>query len=104
MASSVSSEQAFSAVGVTISKRRNQLKGDIVEAVEVVKCLLHHNLIFHKVLNMALVEKELEDEVIDEEVGLYADAVLQADEFNWDSLIDSDDEEDVYIILITSSD
>ena len=43
---------------------------------------------------MALVEKELEIVLIDEEVGLYADAVLQADEFNWDSLIDSDDDED----------
>ena len=95
MASSVSSERAFSAAGITISKCRNQLKGDIVEAIEVVKCLLHHNLIFREVLNMVLMEKELEDEVIDEEVGLYADAVLQADEFNWDSLIDSNDEEDV---------
>lgn len=94
MASSVSSERAFSAAGITISKRRNRLKGDIVEAVEVVKCLLHHDLIFREVLNMALVEKELEIVLIDEEVGLYADAVLQADEFNWDSLIDSDDDED----------
>ena len=95
MASSVSSKRAFSAGGITISKRRNQLKGDIVEAIEVVKCLLHHNLIFREVLNMVLMEKKLEDEVIDEEVSLYADAVLQADEFNWDSLIDSNDEEDV---------
>ena len=95
MASSVSSERAFSAAGITISKRRNQLKGDIVKAIEVVKCLLHHNPIFREVLNMVLIEKELEDEVIDEEVGLYADSVLQADEFNWDSLIDSNDEEDV---------
>ena len=94
MASSVSSERAFSAAGITISKRRNRLKGDIVEAVEVVKCLLHHDLIFREVLNMALVEKELEIVLIDEEVSLYADAVLQADEFNWDSLIDSDDDED----------
>ena len=94
MASSVSSERAFSAAGITISKRRNRLKGDIVEAVEVVKCLLHHDLIFCEVLNMVLVEKELEIVLIDEEVGLYADAVLQADEFNWDSLIDSDDDED----------
>jgi hypothetical protein len=94
MASSVSSERAFSAVGITISKRRNRLKGDIVEATEVVKCLFNHDLIFREVLNMALVEKELEDESIDEEVGLYADAVLQADEFTWDSLIDSNDEEE----------
>jgi hypothetical protein len=92
MASSVSSERAFSAAGITISKRRNRLQGDIVEAVEVIKCLLHHDLIFREVLNMAHVEKELEDLLIDEELGLYADAVLQADEFTWDSLIDDDED------------
>ena len=96
MASSVSSERAFSAAGITISKRRNRLQGDIVEAVEVIKCLLHHDLIFREVLNMAHMEKELEDLLIDEELGLYADAVLQADEFTWDSLID--DDEDAQII------
>ena len=99
MASSVSSERAFSAAGITISKRLNQLKWDIVEAVEVIKCLLHHNIIFREVISMALVEKELEDEVIDEEVGLYAEAVLEADKFSWDSLIDSDDDEEALIIL-----
>ena len=46
MASSVSSEQAFSSAGITISKRRNRLKGDIVEALQCLKCLIHHNLIF----------------------------------------------------------
>jgi hypothetical protein len=95
MASSVSSERSFSAAGITITKRRNRLKGDIVEAVEVVKTLIHHDLIFREVLNMAHVEKELEDVLIDEEVGLYADAVLQADKFTWDSLVDSNDEEEV---------
>ena len=92
MASSVSSERAFSAAGITISKRRNRLQGDIVEAIEVIKCLLHHDLIFREVLNMAHVEKDLEDLLIDEELGLYADAVLRADEFTWDSLIDDDDD------------
>jgi hypothetical protein len=81
MASSVSSEHAFSAVGITISKRRNRLQGDIVEAIEVIKCLLHHHLLFHEVLDMAQVEKDLEDMLIDEELGLFADAVLQGDEF-----------------------
>ncbi|KIK33711.1 hypothetical protein CY34DRAFT_32916, partial [Suillus luteus UH-Slu-Lm8-n1] len=37
MAASVSSEQAFSQGGITISKRRNRLKGDIVEALQCVK-------------------------------------------------------------------
>jgi hAT family C-terminal dimerisation region len=90
MASSVSSERAFSAAGITISKRRNRLQGDIVEAIEVIKCLLHHDLLFCEVLNMEHVEKELEDQLIDEELGFFAEAVLQADEFTWDSLIDDD--------------
>ena len=92
MASSVSSEQAFSAAGITISKRRNRLQGDIVEAIKVNKCLLHHNLIFREVLNMVHVEQELEEELIDEELGFCADAVQQGDEFTWDSLIDDDED------------
>ncbi|KIK31598.1 hypothetical protein CY34DRAFT_39380, partial [Suillus luteus UH-Slu-Lm8-n1] len=34
MTSSVSSERAFSQGGITISKRWNRLKGDIVEALQ----------------------------------------------------------------------
>ena len=34
MASSVSSERAFSSAGITISKHRNRLKKDIVEAIQ----------------------------------------------------------------------
>ena len=38
MASSVSSERTFSAAGITISKRRNRLGRDIVEALQFLKC------------------------------------------------------------------
>ncbi|KAJ3527051.1 hypothetical protein NMY22_g9922 [Coprinellus aureogranulatus] len=48
MASSVSSERAFSAAGITISKRRGSLKGDIVEALQVLKSLINSNLIFRE--------------------------------------------------------
>ncbi len=37
MASSVSSEHAFSSAGITITKRQNRLKGDIVEALQFLK-------------------------------------------------------------------
>ncbi|KAG7085639.1 hypothetical protein E1B28_003186 [Marasmius oreades] len=37
MASSVSSERAFSTADITIMKRRNRLHGDIVEALQVLK-------------------------------------------------------------------
>lgn len=46
MSSSVSSKQAFSQGGITITKHRNCLKGDIVEALQCLKCLLRSDLIF----------------------------------------------------------
>ena len=48
MATSVSSERAFSSAGITISKRRNRLKGDIVEALQCLKCLIRHDLLFRE--------------------------------------------------------
>ena len=59
MGSSVSSERAFSAAGITISKRRNRLKGDIVEALEFLKSLYVRDLIFRD-LPTAVAEEELE--------------------------------------------
>jgi hypothetical protein len=46
MASSISSEQAFSSAGITISKHRNRLKGDIIEALQCLKCMIQKHLIF----------------------------------------------------------
>ncbi len=46
MLSSVSSERAFSQGGITISKRRSHLKGDIVEALQCIKCAIWHDLLF----------------------------------------------------------
>lgn len=46
MASSVSSERAFSAAGITIDKRRNRLKADIVEALQCLKSLLCNQVLF----------------------------------------------------------
>ncbi|EIW81724.1 hypothetical protein CONPUDRAFT_17197, partial [Coniophora puteana RWD-64-598 SS2] len=37
MASSVSSERAFSAAAEVITKRRNRLGGDVVEAIQVLR-------------------------------------------------------------------
>ena len=94
MASSVSSERAFSSAGITISKRRNRLKGDIVEALECIKCLLHHDLIFRSTITLDQVEKELEDVEVDEELAGSKEIVDEGEEFTWDSLVD-DEEEDV---------
>lgn len=46
MATSVSSERAFLSAGITISKRRNRLKPDIVEALQCLKCMIKQGLLF----------------------------------------------------------
>ena len=89
MASSISSEHAFLAAGITISKCHNRLQGDIVEAIEVNKSLKHCDLLFCEVLNMEKVERDLEDAVIDEVVGESAKAVSLGDRFSWDDDMDS---------------
>jgi hypothetical protein len=58
MASSVSSERAFSQCGITISKRRSRLKGDIVEALQCVKCSLRNDLLFREPGPSSLAEVE----------------------------------------------
>lgn len=45
MASSVSSERAFSSAGLTITKRRNRLKADIVEALQALNCAIRNDLL-----------------------------------------------------------
>jgi hypothetical protein len=92
MASSVSSERAFSSAGITISKRRNRLKGIIVEALQCLKCLYQNDLIFREVIT-ALKEKLYmeKDELLDSAM----DADIEKDEkFSWDSLLDDDDGDD----------
>ena len=63
MASSVSSERALSSARITISKRRNCLKGDIVEALQCLKCMIRKNLIFQQdpTLTIAKEMADLED-------------------------------------------
>jgi hypothetical protein len=67
-------------------------------ALECIKCLIHYSLLFHEVLNLEQVEKDLKDLVIDEEIGQSTDIVSQGEEFSWDSVIvdevDSTAEED----------
>jgi hAT family C-terminal dimerisation region len=60
MASSVSSERAFSHGRITISKRRSRLKGDIVEALQCIKCAIRNDLLFREAAPSSSVEAELE--------------------------------------------
>lgn len=87
MASSVSSERAFSSAGITLSKRRNRLKGDIVEALQCLKCMYHNNLIFREVVVAKDEEAELEDELAATDIDAIEDG------FTWDQLLIDDVEE-----------
>jgi hAT family C-terminal dimerisation region len=69
MASSVSSERAFSSAGITISKRRNHLKGDIVEALQCLKCMIHKNLIFRFDPAKSIVDEIAEEDDLHTDVG-----------------------------------
>ena len=92
MGSSVSSERAFSSAGITITKRRNRLKGDIVEALQFIKCLLRKDLIFREPLPTSALEHNLE--VVDDDGDV--DWVDEDERKSWDNLSieveDSDDE------------
>ena len=60
MASSISSEWAFSVAGITISKWQNWLKGDIVEALEFLKAFYVWDLIYREPAPTADLENEME--------------------------------------------
>jgi hypothetical protein len=94
MASSVSSERAFSSAGITISKRRSRLKGDIVEALQFLKCLLRKDLIFRTDYSIASdTDPEEDDELI--EVGngpLAPQTELSA---SWDELLLDEEDDDL---------
>jgi hypothetical protein len=94
MSSSVSSERAFSQGGITISKRRNRLKGDIVEALQCIKCAIRHDLLFRELGPSSRLESEEEMDdaelLVDEEAG-------SDEEPSWDELlIEDEDEEAMY--------
>ena len=99
MASSVSSERAFSSAGITISKHRNCLKGDIVEALQCLKCMYNTDLIFREVVPCLELEKEMEEfEVVEQKdsMGVCEDAKI----FSWDDLVvDTSDNESEVVVL-----
>ena len=54
MASSVSSERAFSSARITICKRRNWLDGDIVKALQCLKALLQQDITLRFIPSVAV--------------------------------------------------
>ena len=84
MASSVSSERAFSQGGITIRKHPSWLKGDIVEGLQVLKCSYKKDLIFRVPEPSSLTEQELiGDMLLNEEA-----ADTQQDIEAWDEILD----------------
>jgi hypothetical protein len=69
MASSVSSKRAFSSAGITISKCRNCLKGDIIEALQCLKCMIHKNLIFRFDPTISIVDEIAEEDETLTDIG-----------------------------------
>jgi len=53
--------RAFSSAALTITKRRNRLKEDVVEALQVMKCLLRHDLVFREPGPSSLTEEPAEE-------------------------------------------
>jgi hypothetical protein len=109
MSSSVSSERAFSQGGITLSKSRNCLKGDIVEALQCIKCAIRHDLLFREPAPSSILEaaegndQELENASTrasgDPEPQAAGNDSEESDneEISWDGLlIEDEDEEAMY--------
>ena len=103
MASSVSSESAFSAAGITISKCRNRLEGDIVEALQCLKSFIHQDLIFREVVIASTQEEEDLDAADQDPANHEANTskvVCNGEEWSWDKLVEGlEDEEEAHVVL-----
>jgi hypothetical protein len=95
MAASVSSERAFSQGGITITKRRNRLKADIVEALQFLKCSLRQDLIFREpALSSSLdIESDEEVEVLDGDPK--SDGRDSGAEDSWEGFLIHDEDTDL---------
>ena len=84
----MSSERAVSSAGITISKRRNCLKGDIIKALQCLKCLIHCNLIFRWDPNVSIADKIADEDDIDIDIGddIAPDFVDQSSGKAWDEI------------------
>ncbi|KAF5354440.1 hypothetical protein D9757_014746 [Collybiopsis confluens] len=86
MASSVSSERSFSAGGITITKLRNRLRGDIVEAIQVIKLTYRDTVDFKEQGPSMATEVQIDKDNAEEEENM-KDVKTQGD---W--VIELDDE------------
>ena len=106
MSLSVSSEHIFLQGGITISKQQNQLKGDIVEALQCVKCAIWNDLIFCAPAPSSFVAAEVNNDGEDDDDGDNEGPDGQghkAAKKGWDELL-TDDEDDVLLESIIDLD
>jgi hypothetical protein len=89
MSSSVSSEHAFLQGGITISKHCSCLKGDIMEALQCLKCTIRHELLFQEPAPSSVLEVE---ETSNEELRK-PEGESDVEGISWDGLIIESDNE-----------
>ena len=107
MASSVASERAFSSAGITISKRRNRLDADIVEALQCIKSLIQQDLMTRVFPTLADEEiaLDLADSQPTNQGGSASEVVREAEDWTWDAVVeeagadDGEDAEDDIIVV-----
>ena len=90
MSSSVSSERAFSQGGITISKCRNWLKGNIIEALQCLKCAIRHELLFREPAPSSRLKADADEEGTEETTS-------------WDEML-TDNENDIEMDIVIESD
>ena len=102
MSSSVSSERAFSQGGITVTKLCNCLKGDIVEALQCVKCTIRHDLLFQESAPSSVVEAEFNSDKDSRDSGNDGRGSETAE--GWDEMFLDGDEDDIEMDIGLKSD
>ena len=94
MSSLVSSERAFSQGGIMISKLRSCLKGDIVEALQCIKCAIQSDLLFPAPAPLSVLEAEANED--GEESDTHGEG--------WDDLLIEEGDKEPIALMETDSD
>jgi len=102
MSSSVSSERAFSQGGITVTKLCNCLKGDIVEALQCVKCMIRHDLLFQESAPSSVVEAKFNSDKDSRDSGNDGRGSETAE--GWDEMFLDGDEDDIEMDIGLESD
>ena len=100
MASSVSSKRAFSSAGITISKRRNRLKADIVEALQCLKCMIKRDLLFRGSDDPSIAAEVDDTAVARKANGKSWDSIVEDEVDGSDSEVDDTEDAEVDIPML----